>query len=92
MSRPEVRFVADGQERLEEVSRRAIEQEVRARFAKEVAHAGLFDRMRIEDEEVRHWFRTILSLQTEHAQADSAAERAELQRQATLLVAQQNVC
>jgi hypothetical protein len=30
------------------VSRRAIEQEVRARFAKEIAHAGLFDRMRIE--------------------------------------------
>lgn len=48
MSAQEVRFVADGQERLEEVSRRAIEQEVRARFAKEIAHAGLFDRMRIE--------------------------------------------
>lgn len=48
MNRPEVRFVADGKERLEEVSRRAIEQEVRARFAKEIAHAGLFDRMRIE--------------------------------------------
>jgi F0F1-type ATP synthase epsilon subunit len=48
MSGHEVRFVADGQERLEEVSRRAIEQEVRARFAKEIAHAGLFDRMRIE--------------------------------------------
>ena len=48
MSAHEVRFVADGQERLEEVSRRAIEQEVRARFAKEITHAGLFDRMRIE--------------------------------------------
>jgi site-specific DNA recombinase len=51
---------------------------------------ALFDRMRIEDEEVRHWFRTILSLQTEHAQTDSAAQRTELQRQATLLVAQQD--
>ena len=51
---------------------------------------ALFDRMRIENEEVRHWFRTILSLQTEHAQADSAAQRAELQRQTTLLVAQQD--
>jgi hypothetical protein len=44
----EVRFVADGQERLERVSRHAIEQEVRARFAQELNHAGLFDRMRIE--------------------------------------------
>lgn len=48
MSAHEVRFVADGPERLAEVSRRAIEQEVRARFAKEIAHAGLFDRIRIE--------------------------------------------
>jgi hypothetical protein len=48
MSARDVQFVADGQERLEEVSRRAIEQEVRGRFAKEIAHAGLFDRMRIE--------------------------------------------
>ena len=48
MSEHEVRFVADGHERLQEVSRRAIEQEVRARFSKEIAHAGLFDRMRIE--------------------------------------------
>ena len=48
MNEQEVRFVADGRERLAEVSRRAIEQEVRARFAKEVSHAGLFDRMRIE--------------------------------------------
>ena len=48
MSAREIQFTADGRERLEEVSRRAIEQEVRARFAKEIAHAGLFDRMRIE--------------------------------------------
>src|SRR5690606_37515134 len=40
--------------------------------------------------EVRKWFRTILTLQTEHAQADSAAQRAELQRQATRLVARQD--
>jgi predicted amino acid-binding ACT domain protein len=46
--------------------------------------------MRIEDEAVRHWFRTILSLQIEQAQADSGAQRTELQRQATLLVAQQD--
>jgi hypothetical protein len=41
-------FVADGEERLVKASWHAIEQEVRARFAKEIAHAGLFDRMRIE--------------------------------------------
>jgi site-specific DNA recombinase len=51
---------------------------------------ALFDRMRIQDEAVREWFRTVLVLQTEDAQSDSAAQRAELQRQATLLVAQQD--
>ena len=51
---------------------------------------GLFDKMRIEDEQVRDWFRTILVLQTENAQSDSTAQRAELQRQASLLVAQQD--
>jgi hypothetical protein len=50
----------------------------------------LFDEMKIENEEVQNWFRTILVLQTEHAQSDSAAQRAELQRQASLLVAQQD--
>jgi site-specific DNA recombinase len=50
----------------------------------------LFDKMRIENEEVRNWFRTILVLQTESAQSDSTAQRAELQRQASLLVAQQD--
>lgn len=50
----------------------------------------LFDKMRIENEEVRNWFRTILVLQTESAQSDSTAQRSELQRQASLLVAQQD--
>jgi hypothetical protein len=48
MSTHELGFVADGEERLRELSRHAIEQEVRARFSREIAHAGLFDRMRIE--------------------------------------------
>jgi hypothetical protein len=47
-------------------------------------------KMRIENEEVRNWFRTILILQTESAQSDSTAQRTELQRQARLLVAQQD--
>jgi hypothetical protein len=48
MSNQEARFMADGEERLVEASWHAIEREVRARFAEEIAHAGLFDRMRIE--------------------------------------------
>nr|MBA3484226.1 recombinase family protein [Pirellulales bacterium] len=36
------------------------------------------------------WFRTILVLQTEEAQSDSTAQRTELQRQTSLLVAQQD--
>ena len=48
MSDRELGFIVDGEERLKELSRRAIEQEVRARFSREIAHAGLFDRMRIE--------------------------------------------
>ena len=56
MSDQEYGFMADGHERLVEASWEPIEQEVRARFAKEIAHAGLFDRMRIEakiQEEIR---------------------------------------
>tara|TARA_R110002072_G_scaffold303121_1_gene494565 strand:- start:102000 stop:103481 length:1482 start_codon:yes stop_codon:yes gene_type:complete len=51
---------------------------------------ALFDRMRIEDEAVRDWFRTVLASQTRDSQADAQAQRAELQRQETLLVQQQD--
>jgi site-specific DNA recombinase len=51
---------------------------------------ALFDRMRVEDEGVRDWFRTVLASQTRDAQADARAQRAELQRQETLIVAQQD--
>jgi len=51
---------------------------------------ALFDKMRIDDEAVQNWFRTILVLQTENAQSDSTAQRVELERQAGLLVAQQD--
>jgi site-specific DNA recombinase len=50
----------------------------------------LFDKMRIDDEAVREWFRTILVLQTEDTLSDSTAQRTELQRQTSLLVAQQD--
>ncbi len=51
---------------------------------------ALFGRMRIEDPEVRDWFRAVLALQTRDAQSDARAQREELQRQASLLVAQQD--
>lgn len=51
---------------------------------------ALFDRMRIEDDEVREWFRLVLASQTRDAQKDARAQREELTRQASLLVAQQD--
>lgn len=51
---------------------------------------AVFDKMRIEDEGVRDWFRMVLASQTRDAQADSMAQRSELQRQETLLVQQQD--
>lgn len=51
---------------------------------------AIFDRLRIEDEAVRDWFRAVLISQTRDQEADSRAQRAELQRQASLLVAQQD--
>lgn len=51
---------------------------------------ALFDRMRIADDGVREWFRTVLASQTKDQQAESLAQRAELQRQETLLVQQQD--
>jgi len=50
----------------------------------------LFDKMRIEDEGIRDWFRLVLGSKTRDAQADSRAQRAELQRQETLLAAQKD--
>ena len=46
--------------------------------------------MRVEDEKVRDWFRLVLASQTRDAQADSRVQRAELQCQETLIVAQQD--
>ncbi|MCA9047670.1 MAG: recombinase zinc beta ribbon domain-containing protein, partial [Planctomycetaceae bacterium] len=51
---------------------------------------AIFDRMRIEDESVRDWFRAVLASQTKDSQAESLSMRAELQRQETLLVQQQD--
>jgi site-specific DNA recombinase len=50
----------------------------------------LFARMRIDDDEVREWFRTVLIAQTADTQRDDAERRTELQRQQALLAAQQD--
>jgi site-specific DNA recombinase len=46
--------------------------------------------MRIDDENVRDWFRMVPRSQTRDAQKESLAQRGELQRQESLLVAQQD--
>ncbi len=51
---------------------------------------AIFDKMRVEDEGVREWFRTVLASQTRDAQADTRAQRAELIRQQTLVTTQQD--
>jgi site-specific DNA recombinase len=51
---------------------------------------AIFDRMRIEDDSVRDWFRAVLASQTKDSQSESMAMRAELQRQETLLIQQQD--
>jgi site-specific DNA recombinase len=46
--------------------------------------------MRIQDASVREWFQAVLFSQTKDSQAESLAQRGELQRQQTLLVEQQD--
>ena len=51
---------------------------------------AIFDKMRIESEDIREWVLAVLRSQTKDTQADSLAQRAELNRQLTLTVSQQN--
>lgn len=51
---------------------------------------AVFRKMRIEDEAVQDWFRAVLKSQTKDSQQESLSKRAELQRQVTLSVAQQD--
>lgn len=51
---------------------------------------SLFDKIRIDDDNVREWFRAVLVSQTKDAQQDSLAQRADLQRQVTLTIGQQD--
>ena len=51
---------------------------------------AFFDTIRIEDENVRDWFRAVLASKIKDAQADSRAQRAELQRQESLIAGQKD--
>ena len=51
---------------------------------------AIFQKMRIENEEVRDWVRAVLQSQTKDAQTDVLAQRTEIQRQMTLAVQQQH--
>lgn len=51
---------------------------------------AVFSKMKVEDAEVRDWFRLVLASQTRDAQSESLTQRSELQRQETLLVQQQD--
>ncbi|MDX1926868.1 MAG: recombinase zinc beta ribbon domain-containing protein, partial [Pirellulaceae bacterium] len=51
---------------------------------------AVFDKMRIEDDGMRDWFRAVLASKTKDAQNESRAQRSELQRQETLIAAQQD--
>ncbi|MBX3376756.1 MAG: recombinase family protein [Phycisphaeraceae bacterium] len=50
----------------------------------------LFARMKVDDPDVRDWFRAVLASQTRDAQSDARAQREELTRQTSLLVGQQD--
>jgi site-specific DNA recombinase len=51
---------------------------------------GLFDRMRIKNDDVREWFRAVLASQTRDAQVDARSQRDELTRQVSLITARQD--
>ncbi len=51
---------------------------------------AFFEKIRIDDDGVRDWFRAVLASKTKDSQAETRAMRAELQRQSTLLADQQD--
>ena len=51
---------------------------------------AFFDQIRIEDDNVRDWFRMVLASKTKDAIDDTRTQRAELQRQETLIAGQQD--
>tara|TARA_B100000686_G_C16641837_1_gene890581 strand:+ start:853 stop:1218 length:366 start_codon:yes stop_codon:yes gene_type:complete len=59
-----------------------------AEFHKQILE--FLDAIRIEDDDIRDWFRAVLASKTWDSQAESRAMQAELQRQVTLLGDQQD--
>ena len=51
---------------------------------------AVFDGIRIDEDDVREWFREVLRSQTRDSQQESLAQREELKRQETLIIAQQD--
>jgi len=51
---------------------------------------ALFDKIRIQDDSVREWFRTVLASQTPDQQHETRSQREELQRQVTMVLNQQD--
>jgi DNA invertase Pin-like site-specific DNA recombinase len=51
---------------------------------------AVFDRIRIQDADVREWFREVLRSQTRDSQQESLAQREELLRQQSLVIGQQD--
>ncbi|MGE0373913.1 MAG: hypothetical protein AB7Q45_00760 [Planctomycetaceae bacterium] len=51
---------------------------------------AVFDRMRVEDPNVREWFAAVLRSQTRDSQEQAKEQRADLQRQLTTALAQQD--
>lgn len=50
---------------------------------------ALFDKIRIQDDSVRDWFRAVLASQTRDQQHETRSQREELQRQVTMTLGQQ---
>ena len=51
---------------------------------------AFFDKIRIDDDSVRDWFRAVLASKTKDSQAETKSMRSELQRQSMLLADQQD--
>lgn len=51
---------------------------------------ALFDKIRIQDDAVREWFRAVLASQTRDQQHETRSQREELQRQVTMVLNQQD--
>ncbi|MEP3480849.1 MAG: recombinase family protein [Fuerstiella sp.] len=51
---------------------------------------AFFDRIRIQDDSIREWFRTVLASKVRDVRADTKAQRMELKRQESMIAGQQD--